>query len=61
MTYVVANAKGRHQKGSTLPAGCDVRISELLALRIEKHLSDGQSRLYERQQHGKKGNKIKPT
>jgi integrase len=41
--------------GSALLAGCDVRISELLALRIEKHISDDQNTLFIRQQRGKKG------
>jgi integrase len=61
MTYVVANAKGRYQMGSALLAGCDVRISELLALRIERHVSNDRSTIFIRHQRSKKGNKIKST
>jgi Phage integrase family len=61
MTYVVANTKGRYQMGSALLAGCDARISELLALCIERHVSDDRSTLYIRQQRSKKGNTVKPT
>jgi len=61
MTHVVANTKGRYQMGSALLAGSDVRISELLVLCIERHLSDDRSSLFIRQQRSKKGNKIKPT
>src|ERR1700682_1143229 len=38
-----------------IASGCDARISELLALRIEKHISDDRSTLFIRQQRGKKG------
>lgn len=55
MTYTVANTKGKYQMGAALLAGCDARISELLALRIEKHISDDRSTLLIRQQRGKKG------
>jgi integrase len=55
VTHIVANAKGRYQVGCALLAGCDARISELLALRIEKHISDDRSTLFIRQQRGKKG------
>jgi integrase len=55
VTHIVANAKGRYQVGSALLAGCNARISELLALRIEKHISDDRSTLFIRQQRGKKG------
>jgi integrase len=55
MTYTVANAKGRYRMMSALLAGCDARISELLALRIENHISDDRSTLFIRQQRGKKG------
>jgi integrase len=55
VTHIVANAKGRYQVGSALLAGCDARISELLALRIEKHISHDRSTLFIRQQRGKKG------
>lgn len=61
MTHVVANAKGRYQMGSALLAGSNVRISELLVLRIERHLSDDRSTIFICQQYSKKGNKIKPT
>jgi len=46
MTYVVANAKGRYQMGSALLAGCDARISELLAIRIERHVSNDRRTLF---------------
>jgi len=56
MTYAVANAKGRYQMGAALLAGDGVRISELLALRIEKHISDDRSTIFIRKQRTKKGN-----
>lgn len=55
MTYIVANAKGKYQMGAALLAGCDARISEVLALRIEKHISDDRKTLFMREQRGKKG------
>jgi len=55
MTHIVANAKGKYQTGAALLAGSDLRISELLALRIESHIADDRSTLYIRQQRGKKG------
>jgi integrase len=55
MTHIVANVKGRYQMGAALLAGCDARISELLALRIEKYVFDDRSTLFMRQQRGKKG------
>ena len=55
MTYIVANAKGKYQMGAALLAGCDARISELLVLRIEQHISDDRSTLFVRQQRGNKG------
>jgi len=55
MTFILANAKGKYQMGAALFAGCDARVSELLALRIEKHISDDRSTLFMRQQRGKKG------
>lgn len=55
MTQLVANAKGRYQMGAVLLAGSSVRISELLALRIEKHISDDRKTLYIRQQRRKNG------
>jgi len=61
MTYIVGEAKGRYQMGTALLAGSDVRISELLALRIEKHISADRKTLYIRQQRSKKGNIIKLT
>jgi integrase len=54
-TYTVGTAKGKYQMGAALLAGCGVRISELLALRIEKHISDDRRTLFIRQQRGKKG------
>jgi hypothetical protein len=47
--------EGQVPNGAALLAGCDARISELLALRIEKHISDDRSTLFMRQQRGKKG------
>ena len=61
MTHIVAKAKGRYQMGAALFAGSDVRLSELLALRIEKHISDDRTMLLIRQQRSKKGNIIKLT
>ena len=55
MTYIVANTKEKYQVGAALLAGCDARISELLALRVEKHISDDRTTLFIRQQRGKKG------
>jgi len=49
MTYIVANAKDKYQVGAALLAGCDARISELLALRVEKHISDDRTTLFIRQ------------
>ena len=59
MTYAVANAKGRYQMGAALFAGSAVRISELLALRIEKHISPDRKTIFIRQQRCKKGNIVK--
>jgi len=59
MTYVVANAKGRYQMGAALFAASDVRISELLALRIEKHISSDRKTVFIRQELSKKGNIVK--
>jgi integrase len=56
ITHVVDNAKGRYQIGSALLAGCNVRISELLAIRIEKHISDDRHTIFIRQQRSKTGN-----
>ncbi len=61
MTYIVGEAKGRYQMGAALLAGSDPRISELLALRIEKHVSADRRTLFIRQQRSKKGNIIKLT
>ena len=46
MPHIVAKAKGRYQMGAALFAGSDVRLSELLALRIEKHISDDRTTLF---------------
>jgi len=59
MTHVVAQARSRYQMGAALLAGSDVRISELLALRIEKHVSDDRTTIFIRQQRSKKGNIVK--
>jgi hypothetical protein len=61
MTYIVGEAKGRYQMGAAQLAGSDVRISELLALRIEKHISADRRTLFICQQRSKKGNIIKLT
>jgi len=50
MTQLVANTAGRYQMGAALLAGSSVCISELLALRIEKHISNDRKTLYIRQQ-----------
>jgi integrase len=42
--------------GAALLAGSSLRISELLALRIESHISDDRSTLYVREQRDKWGN-----
>jgi integrase len=60
MSYIVANTRGRYQMAAALLAGANVRISELLALRIGKHISDDRTTLYIRQQRGKRGD-IKHT
>jgi len=54
MTHIVAQARGKYQIGAALLAGCGARISELLALRIEKHVSNDRNTLFIRQQRGKK-------
>ena len=47
--------------GVALLAGSNVRISELLALRIEKHISDDRKTVCIREQRSKKGNVVKFT
>ena len=44
-----------------LLAGSNIRISELLALRIEKHISDDRSTLFIRQQRRKQGGGVTDT
>lgn len=44
---------------AALLAGSDVRISKLLALRIEKHISEDRKTIFIRQQRSKKGNIVK--
>ena len=58
MTQLVANTAGRYQMGAALLAGSSVRISELLALRIEKHISNDRKTLYIRQQRKKDGSGV---
>lgn len=56
ISYIVANTRGMYRMVAALNAGgASVRISELLALRIEKHISDDRTTLYIRQQRRKKG------
>jgi integrase len=55
MSYVIAQAKGRYRVAALLFAGADVRISELLALRIEEHISDDRNTLSIKQQRRKRG------
>src|SRR5215510_13288629 len=55
MTQLVANTAGRYQMGAALLAGSSLRISELLALRIEKQISNDRKTLYIRQQRKKDG------
>jgi integrase len=61
MTHLVAQARNRYQMGAALLAGSNVRISELLALRIEKHISEDRKTMFIRQQRSKKGNIVKLT
>jgi integrase len=49
---------GQVQMGVSLLAGSNVRISELLALRIERHISDDRTTLYIRQQRKKDGSGV---
>ena len=58
MTQLVTNTVGRYQLGVALLAGSNVRISELLALHIEKHISDDRKTLYIRQQRKKDGSGV---
>jgi integrase len=55
ITHIVANVKGKYRVAAALLAGSNIRISELLALRIEKHISDDSSTLFIRQQRRKRG------
>jgi integrase len=55
ITHIVASAKGRYRVAAALFPGSDIRISELLALRIEKHISEDRSTLFIRQQRRKRG------
>ncbi len=58
ITQLVTNTWGRYQMGVALLAGSNVRISELLALSIEKHISDDRQTLYIRQQRKKDGSGV---
>jgi len=55
ITHIVANAKGKYRVVAALSAGSSTRISELLALRVEKHISGDRSTLFVRQQRRKRG------
>jgi integrase len=58
ITQLVTNTAGRYQMGVALLAGSNMRISELLALCIEKHISDDRQTLYIRQQRKKDGSGV---
>src|SRR5207302_1713892 len=58
MTQLVANTAGRYQMGAAFLAGSSLRISELLALRIEKYISNDRKTLYIRQQRKKDGSGV---
>jgi integrase len=58
MSHLVANLTGRYQMGAALLAGSSLRISELLALRIEEHISGDRKTLYIRQQRKKDGSGV---
>jgi integrase len=55
ITHIVANAKGRYKVAFALLAGSGIRVSELLALEVGKHISGDCTVLYIRQQRGKVG------
>ena len=55
ITHIVAHAKGRYRVAAAILAGSNIRISELLALRVEKHISDDRRTLFIRQQRRKQG------
>ena len=55
VTNIVSKAKGRYRVLFALLAGTGMRISEVLALEIDKHLSADCSIVSIRQQRGKKG------
>jgi integrase len=61
ITHIVANAKGKYRVAAALLAGSNIRISELLALRIEKHISDDRRTLFIRQQRRKQGGGVTDT
>jgi integrase len=61
ITHIVANARGKYRVAAALLAGSNIRISELLALRIEKHVSDDRSTLLIRQQRRKQGGGVTDT
>jgi integrase len=61
ITHIVANAKGKYRVAAALLAGSNLRISELLGLRIEKHISDDRSTLFIRQQRRKQGGGVTDT
>ena len=58
MTQLVANTARQYQMGAALLAGSSLRISELLALRVEKHISNDRKTLYIRQQRKKDGSGV---
>ena len=61
ITHIVENANGKYRVAAALLAGSNIRISELLALRIEKHVSDDRSTLLIRQQRRKQGGGVTDT
>lgn len=61
ITHIVANARGRYRVAAVLLAGSNLRISELLALQVEKHISDDRSTLFIRQQRRKRGGDVTDT
>lgn len=58
MSHLIANLTGRYQMGAALLAGSSLRISELLALRIEEHISPDRKTLHVRQQRRKDGSGV---
>lgn len=55
MNTLLETTRGRYQMGSVLLAGSSVRISELLALRIERHISKDRKTVHVEEQRRKNG------